>query len=75
MRPFPLKKKRTAIVGPSESGKNTIVGLLEKWYELNGNMADNAIIRVSLYERNVTDQVIDPFLQVWYHHNGKSKIA
>lgn len=36
--------KLTAIVGASGSGKSTIVGLLERWYELDGNMTDNIIV-------------------------------
>jgi ABC-type multidrug transport system fused ATPase/permease subunit len=31
--------KVTAIVGPSGSGKSTIVGLTERWYDLNGTTA------------------------------------
>jgi ATP-binding cassette, subfamily B (MDR/TAP), member 1 len=34
--------KLTAIVGESGSGKSTIVGMLERWYELDGNMGDNS---------------------------------
>jgi len=36
--------KMTAIVGASGSGKSTIVGLLERWYELDGNMIDNMLV-------------------------------
>ncbi|KAH8647454.1 ABC transporter-like protein [Tricladium varicosporioides] len=41
--------KRTAIVGATGSGKSTIVGLIERWYELDGNMTDNML---TLYFRN-----------------------
>ena len=36
--------KLTAIVGASGSGKSTIVGLLERWYEMDGNMTDNMMV-------------------------------
>ncbi|PBP24032.1 ABC transporter [Diplocarpon rosae] len=43
--------KMTAIVGASGSGKSTIVGLIERWYELDGNMTDNIM---TMYFRNGT---------------------
>ncbi|KAI0096432.1 ABC transporter-like protein [Nemania sp. FL0031] len=41
--------KVTAIVGPSGSGKSTIVALIQRWYEMNGDMGDKKLI---LYFRN-----------------------
>ncbi|KAK1543168.1 ABC transporter [Colletotrichum paranaense] len=40
---FPAGKV-TAIVGPSGSGKSTIVGILERWYEFNGDMQTNQLV-------------------------------
>lgn len=37
---FPAGKV-TAIVGPSGSGKSTIVGILQRWYEFNGDPVTN----------------------------------
>lgn len=36
--------KITAIVGASGSGKSTIVGLLERWYELDGHLPVETIV-------------------------------
>ncbi|KAF9882260.1 ABC multidrug transporter mdr1 [Colletotrichum karsti] len=40
---FPAGKV-TAIVGPSGSGKSTIVGILERWYEFNGDLQNNQLV-------------------------------
>ncbi|KAL5321036.1 hypothetical protein ACEPPN_011846 [Leptodophora sp. 'Broadleaf-Isolate-01'] len=52
--------KMTAIVGASGSGKSTIVGLIERWYELDGNMTDKIM---TLYFRNGTIKIGDKHLQ------------
>ncbi|KAH8671517.1 ABC transporter [Xylariales sp. PMI_506] len=36
--------KVTAIVGSSGSGKSTIVGILQRWYEFNGDMETNQFV-------------------------------
>jgi ATP-binding cassette subfamily B (MDR/TAP) protein 1 len=36
--------KLTAIVGASGSGKSTIVGLVERWHELDGYWTDNIVV-------------------------------
>ncbi|RYP56759.1 hypothetical protein DL771_011627 [Monosporascus sp. 5C6A] len=36
--------KVTAIVGPSGSGKSTLVALIERWYELDGDMDKNKLV-------------------------------
>lgn len=43
---FPAGKV-TAIVGPSGSGKSTIVGILQRWYEFNGDPVTNPMVRLS----------------------------
>lgn len=40
---FPAGKV-TAIVGPSGSGKSTIVGILQRWYEFNGDPVANPTV-------------------------------
>ncbi|KAG4433458.1 hypothetical protein IFR05_011062 [Cadophora sp. M221] len=52
--------KMTAIVGASGSGKSTVVGLIERWYELDGNMTDKIM---TLYFRNGTIKIGDKHLQ------------
>ncbi|KAI1749736.1 ABC transporter-like protein [Xylaria castorea] len=41
--------KVTAIVGPSGSGKSTIVALIQRWYEMDGDMGDR---KLTLFFRN-----------------------
>ncbi|TEA11298.1 ABC transporter BEA3 [Colletotrichum sidae] len=40
---FPAGKV-TAIVGPSGSGKSTVVGILERWYEFDGDAQTNQLV-------------------------------
>lgn len=40
---FPAGKV-TAIVGPSGAGKSTIVGIIERWYEFNGDPVTNPLV-------------------------------
>lgn len=51
---FPVGKV-TAIVGASGSGKSTIVGLIERWYEMDGNMTDNMLVSVCLKYPTITN--------------------
>lgn len=48
--------KITAIVGASGSGKSTIVGLLERWYELNNQ---TIVIPESAVKKNPTEEKSD----------------
>lgn len=60
---FPAGKV-TAIVGPSGSGKSTIVGIIQRWYEFNGDPVLNPLVLyfrtglVSVSGRRLTE--IDP---------------
>lgn len=58
---FPAGKV-TAIVGPSGSGKSTIVGILERWYEFNGDPVTNQLVRCNRnppwYASWLTSQVL-----------------
>lgn len=40
---FPAGKV-TAIVGPSGAGKSTIVGIIDRWYEFNGDPVTNPLV-------------------------------
>lgn len=41
--------KLSAIVGASGSGKSTIVGLIERWYELDGDFGENLLVSCVLF--------------------------
>lgn len=43
---FPAGKV-TAIVGPSGAGKSTIVGIIERWYEFNGDPITNPFVSMN----------------------------
>lgn len=47
--------QQTAIVGASGSGKSTIVGLIERWYELDGNPITNPLVSFCVV-------ILSPFL-------------
>lgn len=46
--------KLTAIVGESGSGKSTIVGMIERWYELD-NSESTSVSFPTFYERDVAN--------------------
>lgn len=54
---FPAGKV-TAIVGPSGSGKSTIVGILERWYEFDGDLATNPIVSILAPSKESRAQVL-----------------
>lgn len=54
---FPAGKV-TAIVGPSGSGKSTIVGILERWYEFNGDLQANQLVSLTLDTRHYLHRLI-----------------
>lgn len=41
--------KMTAIVGPSGSGKSTIVGIIERWYEFDGDPVTNPLVSIYIF--------------------------
>ncbi|KAL1853122.1 hypothetical protein Daus18300_011950 [Diaporthe australafricana] len=65
---FPAGKV-TAIVGPSGSGKSTIVGILQRWYEFNGDPVVNPI---TLYFRHgivaVGDRLLSQLDVKWWRN-------
>jgi ATP-binding cassette, subfamily B (MDR/TAP), member 1 len=68
--------KLTAIVGASGSGKSTIVGLIERWYELDGNTIDNLTVSLSAFikhPRALLTKVIDTSVSYWYNYCWWSK--
>lgn len=68
--------KQTAIVGASGSGKSTIVGLLERWYELDGNMTDNVIVSFHTFHNLMfTNMFQDSLFSKWHNKSGRSEFT
>lgn len=68
---FPAGKV-TAIVGPSGSGKSTIVGIIQRWYEFNGDPVLNPLVSTHNSRKGRTRNVaevdrfqIGPLFQNW----------
>lgn len=61
--------KVTAIVGPSGSGKSTIVALIQRWYEMDGDMGDNMLVGIiGPVDSNYTNIRLDTLLPQRIRH-------
>lgn len=70
---FPAGKV-TAIVGPSGSGKSTIVALIQRWYEMDGDMGDNMLVGIIGPVRwNFTNIRPDSLLPQWIRHGRRTE--
>lgn len=59
---FPAGKV-TAIVGPSGAGKSTIVGIIERWYEFNGDPVTNPLVSLRHYMFQSPTRPAEAFLE------------